>query len=185
MQNYGILIVGLIVGLIVAFYFSLRIMPIKRAYDKAVLKIPVFGSLNQEYQLTIISQLSSILFKSGLPVRQTLAIVSESVTNTQYSYSLMGIMSKIEKGTKLSTAIEKYPHLYPEIFISVVATGESAGGFSESLSYLATFFGERVTERTKKLPTVIEPLLLIVIGLLVAFIASAIILPVYQITTAL
>jgi type IV pilus assembly protein PilC len=185
MQNYGIYIMAGIFLSIFLFYLSLRLMPIKRMYDKMVLKIPAFGTLSQEYQLTIISQLAAILFKSGLPVRQTLAIVSESVTNTQYSSSLLGVMKKVERGTKLSVAIEKYPHLYPEIFVSVIATGESAGGFGESLSYLANFFGDRVTERTKRLPTIIEPMLLIFIGVIVAFLASAIILPVYQITTAL
>lgn len=185
MQNYGVYIVLGIILLVFLFYFSLRFRAIKKRIDKIALKIPFFGTLNKEYQLTIVSQLSSILFKSGLPVRQTLAIVSESVTNTEYSQSLIDVMKRVEKGTKLSSAIERFPELYPEIFISVVSTGEAAGGFGESLSYLATFFGDRVTERTKKLPVIIEPLLLIFIGIIVAFLAAAIVLPVYQITTAL
>ncbi len=185
MQNYGLYIIGGLIGVIIIFFLLLKIMAVKKIIDKIMLQIPIFGSLNREYQLTIVSQLAAILFKSGLPVRQTLSIVSESVTNSEYSTSLNGITERVEKGTKLSEAVADYPHLYPEIFISVVATGESSGAFGESLTYLATFFGDRVTERTKKLPVVIEPILLIFIGLFVAFIASAIILPVYQITTGI
>ncbi len=185
MENHGLYIIGGLVGAVMFFFFLLKIKAVKRVVDKIMLQLPIFGSLNQEYQLTIVSQLASILFKSGLPVRQTLSIVSESVTNSQYSESLNGITERVEKGTKLSEAVESYPHLYPEIFISVIATGESSGAFGESLTYLATFFGNRVTERTKKLPVVIEPILLIFIGLFVAFIASAIVLPVYQITTGI
>ncbi len=182
MENYGLYIIAGTIVLVIIFYFLLKIIAVKKMVDKIMLRVPIFGSLNQEYQLTIISQLGSILFKSGLPVRQTLAIISESVTNTQYGDSLRNIIEKVEKGTKLSEAVEKYPQLYPEVFISVVATGESAGSFGESLTYLANFFGEKVTERTKRLPVVIEPILLIFIGLFVAFIASAIVFPIYQIT---
>ncbi len=182
MENYGLYFFGGMILTGIVFYLLTKLMVVKKIIDKVMLKVPIFGSLNQEYQLTIISQLAAILFKSGLPVRQTLAIVSESVTNMEYAESLIKVIEKVEKGTKLSEAVEKDPHLYPEIFISVIATGESSGAFSESLTYLANFFGGRVTDRTKRLPTVIEPLLLIFIGLFVAFIASAIILPVYQIT---
>jgi type IV pilus assembly protein PilC len=185
MENYGYYIFGGLFLLGILFYFLLKITEVKKVIDKIMLKIPVFGQLNQEYQLTIIAQLSAILFKSGLPVRQTLAIVGESVTNSQYTYSLNRILQKVEVGTKLSTAIEKEGELYPEIFISVVATGETSGSFGESLSYLANYFADRVTDKTKKIPVVIEPVMLIFIGILVAFIASAIVLPVYQITTGI
>jgi len=185
MENYGYYLFGGLILLGVVFYFLLKITEVKKVIDRIMLKIPVFGQLNQEYQLTIISQLSSILFKSGLPVRQTLAIVGESVTNSQYTYSLNRILQKVETGTKLSAAIEKEGELYPEIFISVVATGETSGSFGESLSYLAKYFADRVTDKTKKIPVVIEPIMLIFIGFLVAFIASAIVLPVYQITTGI
>jgi type IV pilus assembly protein PilC len=185
MEKHGLSIILGIIGAVIIIYLLLKLVPIRRLYDKLMLRLPVFGSLNQEYQLTIISQLAAILFKSGLPVRQTLTIVGESVTNLQYMDSIRKVIKKVEKGTKLSQAIEGEPHLYPEIFISVIATGESTGSFGESLSYLANFFGDRVSYRTKRIPVVIEPILLIFIGLFVAFIASAIILPVYQITTGI
>ncbi len=185
MENYGLYIMGLLAVIAASFYFLVKIESVKKIIDKLMLQIPVFGSLNQEYQLTIISQLAAILFQSGLPVRQTLSIVSESVTNSQYSESLNVVTERVGKGTKLSEAVEEQPHLYPEVFISVVATGESSGSLGEALTYLSNFFGDKVTERTKKLPVVIEPILLIFIGLFVAFLASAIIMPVYQITTGI
>ncbi len=185
MENYGIsVILGIIIFAIVS-YFLVKIKAVKKVVDKCMINLPIFGELNKEYQLTIISQLASILLKSGLPIRQILFIVSESVTNTQYKESLVEITKKVEKGTEFSKALSNYPSLYPEVFVSVVTTGESAGSFGESLSYLATFFENKVTDKTKKLPIIIEPLLLIVIGIFVAFIATAIVLPVYQITTGI
>ncbi len=185
MKNYGLYLIGGMTVFLIFLYLLMKIAYIRRIKDKFMLRVPVFGTLNQEYQLTIISQLGAILFKSGLPVRQTLAIVGESVTNSQYTESLNRVIEKVEKGTKLSVAVEADPRLYPEIFISVIATGESTGSFGDSLDYLANFFADRVTDRTKKIPVIIEPILLIFIGIFVAFIASAIILPVYQITTGI
>lgn len=185
MENYGFYIFGGLILFGIGLYFLMKIKQVKKAIDRLMLKLPVFGQLNQEYQLTIVSQLSAILFKSGLPVRQTLAIVGESVTNSQYTQSLNRILQKVETGTKLSDAIGTEEDLYPEIFISVIATGETSGSFGESLSYLANYFADRVTDKTKKIPVVIEPIMLIFIGLLVAFLASAIILPVYQITSGI
>ncbi len=185
MENYGLQFFGGLIVFAIILYFLTKLMAVKKMIDKMMLNLPIFGTLNKEYQLTIISQLAAILFKSGLPVRQTLSIVNESVTNMEYAKSLSEVIMRVEKGTKLSSAVENHPHLYPEIFISVIATGESSGAFSDSLTYLANFFGNRVTERTKRIPVVIEPMLLVFIGLFVAFIASAIVLPVYQITTGI
>ncbi len=185
MENYGIYMVMGMILFFIFFYLLSKIKTAKKIIDKMMLNIPIFGDLNKEYQLTIISQLAAILFKSGLPVKQILIIVRESVTNGYYSNSLDEIRKRVEKGTKLSEALEHYPKLYPEVFLSVIVTGESAGSLGESLNYLASFFKDKVTDRTKKLPVVIEPLLLIFIGIFVAFIASAIVLPVYQITTGI
>ncbi len=173
-------------AVIVAVLYALsKLNPVRRLLDKIYLKIPVFGSLFREYQLTIISQLTATLFKSGLTIKQTLDIVGDSVTNTQYEDSLLAVKDRVEGGTNFSGAMGEFPNLYPAMFTSVVASGEKSGSFSEAFAYLADFFAGKVTERTKKLPTVIEPVLLITIGVFVAFIASAIILPIYEVTKGL
>ncbi len=184
-QNQGALLFGSLISVFIVFYLLSKLKPVKRALDIIYLKIPVFGSLFQEYQLTIISQLTATLFKSGLTIRQTLDIVKDSVTNTKYKESLLKVKERVEGGTNFSGAMEEFPDLYPSVFTSVVATGEKTGSFSEAFEYLAEFFSGKVTEKTKKLPTVIEPVLLIMIGMFVAFIASAIILPIYEVTKGL
>ena len=83
MENYGIYLILLIIAFFFFFYFLTKIRKIKNIIDKLMLKIPIFGSLNKEYQLTIVSRLSAILFRSGITVKQILSIVSESVTNNE------------------------------------------------------------------------------------------------------
>ncbi len=185
MENYGIYIFGGIFLFLILFYFLSKMIIVKKIIDKIMLKLPVFGSLNQEYQLTIISQLAAILLKSGMPLSQALSIVGDSVTNLEYTTSLSKMVKRVEKGTKLSHTVEKEVNLYPEIFLNVIASGETTGSLSESFDYVAKFFDNRVTDRVAKLPVVLEPILLIIIGIFVAFIASAIILPVYEVTTGI
>ncbi len=185
MEEHGFLVVGGIVILAVLFYFSLRLKPVGRLYHSLVLKTPVIGIIQKEYQLTIIAQLMNTLFKSGLTINSSLEIIADSVTNVHYKEALKNINIRVAKGTGLAEAMSEYPELFPDVFVSVVATGEQTGSLGDSFQYLADFFASRVTERTQKLPNVLEPILLIAIGLFVALIASAIILPIYEVTQGL
>ncbi len=127
MEIYGLYIFFGLISFAIMMYFFIKIKLIKNVIDKLMIKIPVFGELNKEYQLTIITRLAAILFKSGLPIRQILSIVSSSVSNNEYSNSLNKITERVEKGTKFSEALTYHPHLYPNIFVSVIMTGESSG----------------------------------------------------------
>lgn len=99
--------------------------------------------------------------------------------------NLEEVKEKIIKGDPFSRALSVYPDLYPSIYISIITTGEETGSFTESFKYLADFFSSAITEKTKKIPVVLEPVILIFIGLFVAFVASAIILPIYKVTEGL
>ncbi len=186
MQESGLLVFLLLgifsVGVYLLFKF---VYPLKRLMHILVLKIPVAGTITKEYQLTIIAQLITTLFKSGLTINSSLDIIANSVTNIQYQEAINKIKDRVAKGTGFAETMSEFPHLFPGVFISVVATGEQTGSYSDSFQYLADFFATRVTERTKRLPTVLEPVLLIAIGAFVAFIASAIIMPIYEVTKGL
>lgn len=184
-QSYGALIFLFIFLLFLSILFISKIPVVKKIIDRIMIRIPFFGELARDYQLAIIAQLTFTLFKSGLTIGQSLDIVKESVTNTKYKSSVYKIKDRVEKGTNLSSAMSEYPKLYPGVFVSVVATGERTGSFSESFDYLARFFTGRVLEKTKKLPTVLEPLLLVFLGIFVALIAAAIIMPIYEVTKGL
>ncbi len=184
-QNHGHLVFGSIFLFIFSIWMLLKLRPVRRIWDKIKLKLPVVGSITKEYQLTIISQLIATLFGSGLTITDTLDIIAGSVTNTQYEESIRNVRKTIITGGSLREAIEGRPDLYPSIFISLVATGEQTGSFGESFSYLAKFYSERVSQRVERLPNILEPILLIGIGVMVAFIAASVILPVYQVTEGL
>ena len=159
-----------------------RIKAVKIFSDKVILRIPIAGSFVRLYQLTIISQLISVLFNSGLMITKILEIASESASNYSYKRSLEHIKKRIIRGDSFSSAINDFPNLYPDIYANIITTGEATGSFEKSFAYLADFFLSKLTDKTKQLPVILEPVILIIIGVFVAFIASAIILPIYQVT---
>jgi len=181
-QVHGLAVFLSIIGIIVFFYGIGRIKAVKIFFDKLILRIPIVGNFVKLYQLTIISQLISVLFNSGLMITRILEIASESASNYAYKKSLEKIKEKITRGGSFSSAINDFPKLYPDVYSNIITTGEATGSFEKSFAYLADFFLTKLTEKTKQLPIIIEPLILIVIGIFVAFIASAIILPIYQVT---
>ncbi len=185
MRDSGLYLMIGFIGFIIGIFFLFKIRVVKRAWHIFTLKIPVLGIITKEYQLTIIAQLITTLFRSGLTINNSLEIIENSVTNIKYQEALGKVKERILRGTGFSETMNEFPDLFPSVFVSVVATGEQTGSYSESFQYLADFFASRVTERTKKLPTVLEPMLLIVIGVFVAFIASAIIMPIYEVTKGL
>jgi len=181
-QAHGLAIFLGIIAVIVFFYGITRIKAVRIFFDKVILRTPIAGNFVKLYQLTIISQLISVLFNSGLMITKILEIASESASNSAYKKSLEHIKTRITRGDSFSSAINDFPQLYPDIYSNIITTGEATGSFERSFAYLADFFLSKLTEKTKQLPIILEPVILIVIGIFVAFIASAIILPIYQVT---
>lgn len=167
----------------VGFIFLNRLMPVRRVTHRVVLALPFFGKLLRQYQLTLIGQLFTTLFRSGMSIYEILDITSEGATNLVYRDALREIGTKINKGTSLASAMREAPKLFPRNMISIVAVGEKSGTIDESFVYLTEYYRKEVYSATKRLPTVIEPILLLLMGMMVAFIAIAIIMPIYQFTS--
>ncbi|MEK9183661.1 MAG: type II secretion system F family protein, partial [Patescibacteria group bacterium] len=83
---------------------------------------------------------------------------------------------------KISDVIKNYPNLYPKQFVTILIVGEKSGTLTDSFKYLAEFYLKEVRSKTKNLPVIIEPLLLIFMALIVCLVAFAIVLPIYQLT---
>ncbi len=182
MQESGLFVFGGLAAFGVAVWLLLKVEPIKKLWHSVQLRMPIAKGLVKEYQLTVIAQLISTLFASGLPITDSLEIVSQSVTNIRYREAMEKIKIRTQKGVSLGEALSDYPNLFPSVFVSVVLTGEETGSYEEGFSYLADFFSTRVSRKTEKLPVVLEPVILIFLGVMVAFLAFAIILPVYEVT---
>ncbi len=180
-ENTLIVFSGLI-GIFIIGKLLLKLNLIKRIVHKMLIRIPVVGPLLIDYQLAIITYLAAILLRSGFTINKTLGSVGGSITNSEYRDAIDEVTIRAEKGSSLFQSFKNFPMLFPALFINIVSVGEETGSLADSFDYLSKFYFERVKEKTTRLPVVIEPILLIAIGLFVAFIASAIILPIYEVT---
>lgn len=167
---------------IVGFIFLEKLRIVKRFLHLLYIKAPFVGALMINYQLALVSQLLATLLRSGLSIGESLIITSEAATNVYYQKSIRKIKDMVNKGTMLSESMKEYPALYPINLINIIATGEKSGSLDESFVYLSEFYAKEVKSRTKRLPTIVEPILLVLIAFAVGFVALSIIMPIYQLT---
>ena len=180
--NHGwLIIIGLIV-LAFGIYFLLKIQRVHYWYDRFLITAPIIGRLTVGYNLANICRTLGLMLKSGVVIVRSAKITANTTTNLVYKQELNVIAEKLFKGDLISHHLDASPKYFPTIAAQMVAVGESTGNLSETFLYLADMYEEEVDDLTKNLSTVIEPVLLIFMGILVGFVAISIITPIYGIT---
>lgn len=155
----------------------------KPIIDAIIFRLPIIRKIVTNSNLSNICRTFGTLLESGLPIVESIEVTENTVKNYYYKKSLNLISKKIQKGTKLSSELIKFPNLYSPIMIKMIAIGEESGKLEETLEYLSEFYEGEVDNDTKALSTAIEPILLLTIGLFVGFLALSIITPIYDITS--
>ena len=134
-------------------------------------------------ELSTICRNLGIMLKSGLPITTTLEAESKALTNLVYREYLQNLLKSVDKGKTMEETLsaQKFS-LIPHYMIKMIGVGEKTGKLEDTFIYLGDFFEEEVDNTTKNLANILEPVLLIIIGLVVAFVALAIISPIYELT---
>jgi len=124
--------------------------------------------------------MASLLF-SGVSITRSIEITSEVVQNVYYKKVLIEAIKKIERGESFSKIFELNSDLYPIMMTEMIEVGEETGKLSDMLLQVATFYENEIENKTKNLSTVIEPVLMVVIGAAVGFFAISMISPMYSV----
>lgn len=180
-----ILIISGLIFVILIFKFILKLKFIKFYFDKTSLSLPIFGQVFRNLSLARFSRFSYTLFKSGMPVLEALKISSDSLPNEVYKKNLTSVRLEVERGGKISQGLKNFPKVFPLTFCQMISIGEKTGALEESFLYLARFYEREVSSVLKNLSAILEPILLILVGVFVGFIALAIITPIYRFTGSL
>ncbi len=170
---------------IIGFALLMRLRPFRYAVHLVLLKLPIFGPLNRKVQITQFSRVVGTLVKSGITVVEAFQIASRSLSNLVYQKSLASIASELQGGESISSYLERHRALFPPFITQMITMGEETGKLDESFLFISTFSEREVDDTTKTLTTVLEPLLMLLIGGLVGFIAIAIITPIYSLTSGI
>lgn len=152
--------------------------------DKLKLKIPFFGKFFKEAMLARFSRTFAVLLANGIPVFQALAIIVPSLENELFKKELDVIQADVVSGASFAEGMKK-SEWFPSFITSMIATSEKSGNLEEGLAEVASFYEREVNKTMKIITSLIEPAIILVMGLVVAFIVAAMLLPIFDITTGM
>ena len=172
---------GLLVFLAILFPVLLHTKRGKKTFDFLVLRIPFVGNLVKQINIARATRTLSSLLRAGVSVTQSTTITTDVIQNFYYKNSIGEATTKIEKGSPIAEVFKDNDFLYPVMVGEMVEVGEETGKLADMLLDIAKFYEEQVETATKDLSTVIEPVLMIVIGSAVGFFAISMISPTYSV----
>jgi len=170
-----------LIAIILAFYFFSISKVGKHFIDFASLKLPVIGELVKETNSARISRTLSSLLSSGVAFDKAILITGDVVSNSYFKNILSEASGKVEKGETISSVFLANTHLCPDFVGEMMSVGEETGRLPSMLMEVASFYENSVDQKTKDMSTIIEPFLMIIIGVAVGFFALAIIKPIYSV----
>lgn len=151
-------------------------------FGKLLLRIPVVGKIAVNVTLTNFNRTFGLLTSAGIPLLESIGIVSDLTDNPVFKNALRDSYAGVEKGLPFSTLLTS--NIFPKIVSQMVRVGEETGKVDEIFLKLAEYFESESDHMIKNLTVAIEPIVLIILGLGVAFLVISIILPIYQLTTS-
>lgn len=174
---WGVLIaiIGAVFGL--RYYYSTPSG--KEVIHRFLLTMPIFGVLNTKIQIAEFARLLSMLLSSGISIIDALNIVSKALSNVHFQKAVKDASREVEKGVPLAVPISKNED-FPLIISRIIATGENTGNLDKVLSDLAQYYQTEVNNMTNNLTKMMEPIILLVVGGVVGFLAAVIYMPIYN-----
>lgn len=153
-------------------------------FDELAIKLPVLGGLFRKMYVARFAESASVLIRGGIPITQAIEIASHTVGSAVYREALHEASEGIRRGELLSSLIEKGGELFPPMVSQMVAVGESTGKLDEMLDRMAGFFTREVDDSVSNLVELIQPSLMVVIGVLTGLLFASILLPIYNLVQA-
>jgi len=178
--THTVLVIGIIILLALVAFWFFRTEKGKRLSGNIFLRLPLISSLLKKINTSRTSRTLASLISSGVNILEAISITKDVLQNHRYKQVLDNARSEVQKGAPLSESFKKASDLYPILLGEMLAVGEETGKISEMLNRIAVFYEEEVAETTKDLTTVIEPLLMVVVGVIVGFFAISMIKPMYS-----
>ncbi|MBU0723086.1 type II secretion system F family protein [Patescibacteria group bacterium] len=183
--NHTLLILSLMVGSIVGILTLLKTQLGKYFLGFIVLQLPILSRIVKQYNMAQTTRTLFSLLSSGVGVVESLKITQDVLQNPNYKKVMENAIGDIQKGIPLSKSFIDNPKLYEPLVGGMIEVGEETGQLSNMLKNIADFYENEVEQATKDLSSVIEPLLIVVVGGAVGFFAISIIAPIYSLTDSI
>jgi len=183
-EKWYLVIIILFVSIFL-FWKTLKTKSGKKLFDSFTLKFPIISPIIKNTNSAYTVRTLGSLISAGIPLPRALEITSRTLGNVFYKTALSEAAEKVRKGEKMSETLKFYENIYPSTVIQMISVGEETGETSSILSKLADFYEEEVSNATKNLASVIEPVLMLIIGAVVGFFAVSMVQPMYSMLGAI
>ncbi len=185
-SRFWYLLIMIIASVFWGLYFFIRKTDKgKNLINLMFLRVPIFSALTKKLNSARFSRTLGSLLAGGVSLTEAIKITADSLTNIYYRRAVLATLTEVEKGQTLSSLLTKSPDLFPPVVTEMIAVGEETGSLTLILKELARFFESEVAVATKGLSSIVEPVIMIVIGVVVGIFALSIIQPIYSITNSL
>jgi type IV pilus assembly protein PilC len=179
-QN-NIIFLGLILAVVVfGLYYALKIPIIEKGRDWFLLRIPVVSVLLKEINTARTTRTLASLLSAGVPFVRALKITEDVVQNVYFKDVIKEAGKNIQLGLPISKVFREAEQFYPVFVSEMMAVGEETGKLAPMLLKVANFYEDEVNQKTQNISTIIEPVLMIVVGIVVAFFALSMLTPMYS-----
>ncbi len=184
LKDWGLLVLFIIIVGCVSLWYYAKKQNGGLAIAKVKLAIPYIGSLYKKLYLSRIADNMNTMLVSGIPMIKVLELTSDVVDNKVYQNVLNQSLELVKGGAPLSDAFSRFPEI-PSIMVQMTKIGEETGELGHILDTLAKFYQREVTNAVDTLVDLIEPVMIVMLGLGVAFLLASVLIPIYNISAAI
>ena len=179
-----VLLIVLLVLIFLALYY-VRTPEGQALVDDGKIKLPIARNVYLPLTITRFSNALALLIRGGTPVAQSLEIVGQMVGNVLYKDVINEIVEDVRRGELLSQSIAKHPDFFPPLVAQMIGVGETTGRVEQTFNRLSVFYGRQVDEVIGNLVDLIQPALMVIIGVMVGLLFASILLPLYSLTSSI
>jgi type IV pilus assembly protein PilC len=178
-SNGVFIVIGLIAAASTFTYFKKRSRPFNHFLDRMILKIPVIGEIMKKAAIARFTRTLSTMFAAGVPLVEALESVAGATGNIIFENATMEIRTEVATGQRLQRAMEA-TELFPNMVIQMVAVGEESGSLDEMCAKVADFYERDVDDAVDNLSSLLEPMIMAILGVLVGGLVIAMYLPIFK-----
>jgi type IV pilus assembly protein PilC len=182
-SNIGFIIVG-IIGVVVAAVSWGRRPAQRHRLDRWVLDLPLVGETARKFYTTQLARMLGTLLGGGIPLVNALEISARSVSNRHLSHELERVRVRVQEGQGFANALRERG-IFPDVAVKMVEVGESTGALQEMLNSLAEFYDEEIETEVGRLITLVEPVLLVFMGIVIAVVVLALYMPLFELSSVI
>jgi type IV pilus assembly protein PilC len=179
-QNYGLYLIAAIITLIIIAAWMLKQPKIKKMVHAGVLHLPIFGAIIKKINLASFTLTLSSLLQSSIPIIDAVKTTADVQGNVTYRDTLLLVSEQLKKGETISKILQNYSNIFPPMVTEMIMVGEETGQVEQMLKEMSDYYSNEVDQTMKNFSTIIEPVIILALGLATAGIAVAVIMPMYS-----